>query len=138
MRPLTFQAVVRCVDIGHGVDVVERVEGERPGELRFGIGRRKLLRIEDEGLGAIVQPRDGGEKRVDRFVVAERAAGQHREAAEREHLFAEQSPRRHAEFAARVDEDRLAVELARDDPPGRFLVLHGHGKGSLAAAQHGQ
>ncbi len=132
-----LQLVVGSVDIGDVFDTVERVEREGSRDLCFGVGRRELLRIEQGGLRAVIQARHGRQECVDRIVVGERAAGQHRQAAERQKPLAEQASRRHREFAPGVDQDRFAVELIVEHRGGLSIGLSsglGHDSMSLSFA----
>ena len=112
------EPVRRRVDVRHVVDPVVRVERERSRDVGFGVGRREPLAAEQPGLHAIVHARHRLEERVDRRVVLQRAAGQHRQPAERQHAPVEQPPRRHLELAAHVEFERLPVER-----PARTVAL---------------
>jgi hypothetical protein len=107
------EPVGRRVDVRHLVDAVVRIERERPRDVGLGIGRREPLAAEQPRLHAIVDARHLLEKRVHRRIVVQRAAAQHRQAAERQDAPVEQAPGRHFELAPHVERERLAVERPR-------------------------
>ena len=52
------------------------VKWKRPRDHRFRIGRRHLVRVEQQGLHVVVEERDPAQHRIDRLVAAQIAAGQ--------------------------------------------------------------
>ncbi|KOT10965.1 hypothetical protein DM77_2837 [Burkholderia mallei] len=113
------------IDARHVVDAVERVERKRARDVRLRIRGREPRRAEQPRLHAIVRARHLLEKVVDRCVVAQRAAGEHREAAKRQHALAEQAPRRQRERLAHVDQQRCAID-SRDVVLALFPVVFRH------------
>ncbi|MNZ76632.1 hypothetical protein D3C78_951460 [compost metagenome] len=79
-----FQPVAGFVDDAHFVFVVVGIEGKGAGDLGIGIGRCQLRGAEDQALHRVVETRDPGQRGFDLGVVAEAAAGEQRQAAERE------------------------------------------------------
>jgi len=132
-----FQSIVAAVHIGHVVDAVERVERKRSRELRFRIGRRKPVGIKKERLRAVVQARDGGQKSVDRFFVGNRTARQQRQAAQCQQALAKETPGRHVQFAARVRENRCAVEFDGFSVAGFHDVSSGHDQRPRRSSERG-
>src|SRR5471032_163652 len=108
-QPAYFEAEVGTIDNRSIVNAVERVEWKRPRDLCFRVSWRETVRIEEPALHGIVQARHTAEEGLYRLVVRDTATGQHGQAAERHNALAEEAAGRHVEFAANVDDQRLAI-----------------------------
>ena len=82
MRPASSSFQLRGVDRLDLLDLVIGVEARRLDHLRLGIGRRQVVRPEQEVPAPVVPARNGAQHALHRAAVGDIATGQQRQRAE--------------------------------------------------------